>query len=45
MNHSRIAGEEGMAISYLDEAISGEPFEFTKMYRKFLEVARTRTSL
>jgi rubrerythrin len=40
MNHLRIAGEVGMTISNLDEAISGETFEFTKMYPKFLETAR-----
>ncbi len=40
MNHLRIAGEVGMTISNLDEAISGETFEFTKMYPKFLEIAR-----
>jgi rubrerythrin len=40
MNHLRIAGEIGMTISNLDEAISGETFEFTKMYPEFLEVSR-----
>jgi rubrerythrin len=40
LNHLRIAGEIGMTISNLDEAISGETFEFTKMYPEFLEVSR-----
>jgi len=40
MNHLRIAGEIGMTVSNLDEAISGETFEFTKMYPEFLEVSR-----
>ena len=40
MNHLRVAGEIGMTISNLDEAISGETFEFTKMYPEYLEVAR-----
>ncbi|MCW4037618.1 MAG: rubrerythrin family protein [Candidatus Bathyarchaeota archaeon] len=40
MNHLRIAGEIGMTISNLDEAISGETFEFTKMYPEFLEVSK-----
>lgn len=41
MNHLRIAGEVGMTISNLDEAISGETFEFTKMYPQFIEIARS----
>jgi rubrerythrin len=40
MNHLRIAGEIGMTISNLDEAISGETFEFTKMYPEFLEASK-----
>ena len=40
MNHLRIAGEIGMTIGNLDEAISGETFEFTKMYPEYLEVSR-----
>jgi len=40
MNHLRIAGEIGMTIGNLDEAISGETFEFTKMYPKYLEIAK-----
>lgn len=40
MNHLRIAGEIGMTISNLNEAISGETFEYTKMYPEFLAVAR-----
>ena len=39
-NHMRVAGEIGMTVSNLEEAISGETFEFTKMYPEFLEVAR-----
>ena len=40
LNHLRIAGEIGITVSNLDEAISGETFEFTKMYPEFLEIAR-----
>ena len=40
MNHLRVAGEIGMTIGNLDEAISGETFEFTKMYPEYLEIAR-----
>ncbi len=40
MNHLRIAGEIGMTVSNLDEAISGETFEFTKMYPDYLAIAR-----
>ncbi len=40
LNHLRIAGEIGMTVSNLDEAISGETFEFTKMYPEYLEVAK-----
>jgi len=40
LNHLRIAGEIGMTVSNLDEAISGETFEFTEMYPEYLEVAR-----
>ena len=40
LNHMRIAGEIGMTISNLDEAVSGETFEFTKMYPEYIEVAR-----
>ena len=39
-NHMRVAGEIGMTVSNLDEAVSGETFEFTKMYPEFLEIAR-----
>ena len=39
-NHMRIAGEIGMTVSNLDEAISGETFEFTKMYPEYLEIAK-----
>jgi rubrerythrin len=39
-NHLRISGEIGMTVSNLDEAISGETYEFTKMYPEFLEVAQ-----
>jgi rubrerythrin len=40
LNHLRIAGEIGMTVSNLDEAVSGETFEFTKMYPDYIEVAR-----
>jgi rubrerythrin len=40
MNHLRIAGEIGMTMSNLTEAISGETHEYTKMYPEFLTVAR-----
>jgi rubrerythrin len=40
LNHLRIQGEIGMTVSNLDEAISGETFEYTKMYPEFLDVAR-----
>ena len=39
-NHLRVAGEIGMTVSNLDEAISGETHEFTHMYPEFLEIAR-----
>jgi rubrerythrin len=39
-NHMRIAGEIGMTVSNLEEAISGETFEFTKMYPDFLAVSK-----
>jgi len=39
-NHLRIAGEIGMTISNLDEAVSGETFEFSNMYPKYIEVAK-----
>ena len=37
LNHLRIAGEIGMTVSNLDEAVSGETFEFTKMYPDYIE--------
>lgn len=40
LNHLRIAGAIGMTVSNLDEAISGETFEFTKMYPGYLDTAR-----
>lgn len=40
LNHLRIAGEIGMTVSNLDEAISGETFEFTEMYPEYIEVAK-----
>ncbi len=40
MNHLRIAGGIGMTMSNLDEAISGEIFEFTEMYPEYLEVSK-----
>jgi rubrerythrin len=39
-NHMRIAGEIGMTVSNLDEAVNGETHEFTEMYPEFLEIAR-----
>jgi rubrerythrin len=39
-NHLRIAGEIGMTVSNLEEAISGETFEYTKMYPEYLAIAR-----
>jgi len=39
-NHLRVAGEIGMTVSNLDDAISGETHEFTEMYPEFLEVAK-----
>jgi len=40
LNHLRIAGGVGMTVSNLDEAVSGETFEFTEMYPGYIEVAR-----
>jgi len=40
LNHLRIAGEVGMTVSNLDEAITGETFEFTKMYPPYIEIAK-----
>jgi rubrerythrin len=40
INHLRITGEIGMTVGNLKEAISGETFEYTKMYPEFLEVAK-----
>jgi len=40
MNHLRIAGDIGTTVSNLSEAISGETFEFTKMYPEYIEVAK-----
>lgn len=40
LNHMRMAGEIGMTIGNLEEAISGETFEYTKMYPEYLGVAR-----
>lgn len=41
LNHLRIAGAIGMTISNLQEAITGENFEFTKMYPEYLEIVKT----
>jgi rubrerythrin len=41
INHLRIAGAIGMTVSNLQEAITGENFEFTKMYPQYLEIAKT----
>ena len=35
-----MAGEIGLTMSNLEEAIAGETFEFTKMYPEYLVVAR-----
>ena len=40
LNHLRISGEVGMTVSNLDEAVSGETFEYTKMYPPYIEVAK-----
>ena len=40
LNHLRIAGSIGMTVSNLNEAVSGETFEFTKMYPEYLEIAK-----
>jgi rubrerythrin len=40
LNHLRIAGAIGMTVSNLQEAITGENFEFTKMYPEYLEIAK-----
>ncbi|MGD0803301.1 MAG: rubrerythrin family protein [Candidatus Bathyarchaeia archaeon] len=40
MNHLKIAGKVGMTVSNLDEAISGETFEYRQMYPEFLAIAQ-----
>jgi rubrerythrin len=40
MNHLRIAGKVGMTVSNLDEAISGETFEYRQMYPEFIAIAQ-----
>ena len=40
LNHLRIAGEVGMTVSNLDEAVSGETFEYTKMYPPYIDTAK-----
>lgn len=40
LNHLRIAGKVGMTVSNLDEAISGETYEFRQMYPEFIAVAQ-----
>jgi len=40
LNHLRIAGEVGDTAKNLEEAISGETFEFTEMYPEYLEYAK-----
>jgi rubrerythrin len=39
-NHLRIDGGIGSTAENLKEAISGETFEFTKMYPEYLEIAK-----
>jgi len=40
LNHLRITGEVKSTIDNLDAAVSGETFEFKKMYPKYLSVAK-----
>jgi len=44
LNHLRIAGEVGMTVANLEEAISGETHEFTEMYPEFLVAARAENN-
>ncbi len=39
-NHLRIDGGIGSTAENLEEAISGETFEFTKMYPEYIEIAK-----
>jgi rubrerythrin len=41
LNHLRIAGKVGMTVSNLDDAISGETYEFRQMYPEFITVAQS----
>ncbi|MCW4017912.1 MAG: rubrerythrin family protein [Candidatus Bathyarchaeota archaeon] len=40
LNHVKIAGEVNSTLENLGAAVSGETFEFTKMYPEYLEVAK-----
>ena len=40
LNHHRIMGEVKSTIENLDAAVSGETFEFKKMYPKYLSIAK-----
>ncbi len=40
LNHLRIAGKIGATDANLDEAISGETYEFRQMYPEFIEIAK-----
>jgi len=40
LNHLRIAGKIGATVANLDEAISGETYEFSQMYPEFIEIAK-----
>jgi rubrerythrin len=40
LNHLRIDGGIGSTAENLEEAVSGETHEFTKMYPEYLEIAR-----
>jgi len=40
LNHLRIAGKVGMTVANVDEAISGETYEFRQMYPEFITIAQ-----
>ncbi|MCP8306122.1 MAG: rubrerythrin family protein [archaeon] len=40
LNHLRILGEIRSTVENLDTAISGETFEYTKMYPEYLSIAK-----
>ena len=45
VNHLRISGELKETAANLDAALSGETFEFRKMYPEYLNVARRREQI